>query len=80
MNVKFKKLLEGIKICHTNKTLELCVNAHCIDHDENLFVKPQGGVSENTLKSYCWMYSTFNLPQSFQVALGYSFSTYMVSL
>ena len=27
---------------------------------------PGGGVSEGTLKTYCWMYSTFNIPAGFQ--------------
>eukprot|EP00092_Neocalanus_flemingeri_P004139 GFUD01004453.1.p1 GENE.GFUD01004453.1~~GFUD01004453.1.p1 ORF type:complete len:480 (-),score=121.93 GFUD01004453.1:122-1561(-) len=27
---------------------------------------PGGGVSEATLKTYCWMYSTFNIPDAFQ--------------
>jgi len=27
---------------------------------------PGGGVSEGTLKTYCWMYSTFNIPRGFQ--------------
>ncbi|TRY77741.1 hypothetical protein TCAL_08525 [Tigriopus californicus] len=27
---------------------------------------PQGGVSEKVLKAYCWMYSTFNIPPSFE--------------
>ena len=27
---------------------------------------PGGGVSEGTLKTYCWMYSTFNIPAAFQ--------------
>jgi len=27
---------------------------------------PGGGVSEATLKTYCWMYSTFNIPPAFQ--------------
>ncbi|XP_023325622.1 innexin inx2-like [Eurytemora carolleeae] len=27
---------------------------------------PAGGVSDATLKSYCWMYSTFNIPDKFQ--------------
>ena len=27
---------------------------------------PGGGVSEGTLKTYCWMYSTFNIPDDFQ--------------
>ena len=26
---------------------------------------PGGGVSEGTLKTYCWMYSTFNIPESY---------------
>ena len=27
---------------------------------------PGGGVSGETLKNYCWMYSTFNIPDDFQ--------------
>jgi len=27
---------------------------------------PQGGVSDDTLKSYCWMYSSFDIPDNFQ--------------
>ena len=27
---------------------------------------PGGGVSTETLKNYCWMYSTFNIPDDFQ--------------
>lgn len=27
---------------------------------------PGGGVSDGTLKTYCWMYSSFNIPESFQ--------------
>ena len=27
---------------------------------------PGGGVSEATLKTYCWMYSTFNIPAGFE--------------
>ena len=28
--------------------------------------QPGGGVSEGTLKTYCWMYSSFNIPEQFQ--------------
>ena len=28
---------------------------------------PAGGVSAETLRSYCWMYSTFSMPAGFQV-------------
>ena len=27
---------------------------------------PGGGVSSDTLKNYCWMYSTFNIPEDFE--------------
>ena len=27
---------------------------------------PGGGVSSDTLKNYCWMYSSFNIPNDFQ--------------
>ena len=28
--------------------------------------QPGGGVSQATLKNYCWMYSTFNIPEDFE--------------
>ena len=28
--------------------------------------QPGGEVSEKVLKSYCWMYSTFNIPREFE--------------
>ena len=37
---------------------------------------PGGGVSEGTLKTYCWMYSTFNIPPSFQVSFISTFYVY----
>ena len=30
---------------------------------------PAGGVSAETLRSYCWMYSTFSMPAGFQVGI-----------
>ena len=30
------------------------------------FLQPSGGVSQSTLKNYCWMYSTFNIPEDFE--------------
>ena len=29
-------------------------------------IQPGGGVSQSTLKNYCWMYSTFNIPEDFE--------------
>ena len=28
--------------------------------------QPGGGVSEGTLKTYCWMYSSFNIPAAYE--------------
>ena len=30
------------------------------------FLQPGEGVSEKVLKSYCWMYSTFNIPETYE--------------
>lgn len=32
----------------------------------NYSLQPRGGVSDKVLKSYCWMYSSFNIPPSFE--------------
>ena len=37
-----------------------------IDLENHLIIQPGEAVGEKVLKSYCWMYSTFDIPKSYE--------------
>ena len=58
------KLIQSTNIRKTREKIVKLFNN--LDLFSNWYFQTGGGVSENVLHSFCWMYSTFNVPLDFK--------------